>query len=87
MSEQQSEFVYLDTIEEEPGKKKDVGDMMDNTEAQSGPDRRESEATNISLGQVWRLLHRLGSHPRPPPQNGVPGKAGLPACNSNLVPM
>ena len=40
---------------------KDVGDLIDNTEAQSGPDRRESEVTNISLGQVWRMLHRLGS--------------------------
>ena len=73
MSEQQSEFVYLDTIEEEPGTLKEdeeIGGIIDNIEPSKLP-RRESGVTNTSsmsgtrsrteapfMGQVLRAFHQ-----------------------------
>ena len=73
MSEQQSEFVYLDKIEEEPGTNKedeeigDINDIIDNIDVHVSA-RRDSVVTSTSsmsgtraapfMGQVWRALHR-----------------------------
>ena len=50
VSEQQGEFVYLETIEEEPGSKgadQETGDIIDNPEA-GGSGRRQSVVTDTS---------------------------------------
>ena len=73
VSEQQSEFVYLDKIEEEqePNKEDeeigDTNDIIDNIDVHVSA-RRESVMTSTSsvsgtraapfMGQVWRALHR-----------------------------
>ena len=70
MSEQQSEFVYLDTIEEEPGTSKEDEEIGDTIEPSKLP-RRESGVTNASsmsgtrsrseapfMGQVLRAFQR-----------------------------